>query len=176
MLDFYSHICYWNNIRPLYIWIIANINITKNQLSSAEAEAGVLRGDISRLILLLEHSPETKEFLAHWKDSGGMDFIGMKKNSNSELLTDYDGTGGVNDTVLNTVELTPSEFNHLKRIHGGDPFPMTKNLGEESEYWVPTEAAKLGMQFLASKVPHAAPSVIMEFLRSMNKVTICCLF
>lgn len=108
---------------------VASINITKNQLSSAEAEAGVLRGDISRLVRLLEHAPETKDFLSHWKDSGGMDFIGMKRGNNtSDFDADLNLTGNHNDSVLNTVDLTPSEFNHLKRIHGGDPFPMSSNL------------------------------------------------
>jgi hypothetical protein len=41
---------------------------------------------------------------------------------------------------------------------------------DESEYWVPGEAARLGLEFLSAKVPHASPKVIMDFLRSMNKV------
>jgi hypothetical protein len=35
---------------------------------------------------------------------------------------------------------------------------------------VPGEAARLGLEFLTSKIPHASPKVIMDFLRSMNKV------
>lgn len=38
------------------------------------------------------------------------------------------------------------------------------------EYWVPEAAAKLGLQFMKSKIPHAPTSVIMDFLRNMNKV------
>jgi hypothetical protein len=26
------------------------------------------------------------------------------------------------------LELTPVEFAHLKRVHGGDPFPMSTNM------------------------------------------------
>jgi len=73
-------------------------------------------------------------------------------------------------TILNSFDLSPAEFAHLKRIHGGDPFPLTRDLAEEAEYWVPSEAARLGLQFLSSKIPHASPKVIMDFLRSMNKI------
>lgn len=45
---------------------------------------------------------------------------------------------------------------------------------DEAEYWVPGEAARLGLEFLTSKIPHASPRVIMDFLRSMNKVTARC--
>ena len=38
---------------------------------------------------------------------------------------------------------------------------------------MPGEAARLGLDFLAAKVPHASPKVIMDFLRSMNKVKSC---
>jgi hypothetical protein len=41
---------------------------------------------------------------------------------------------------------------------------------EEAEYWVPSDAARLGMQFMQSKLPHAPSSLIMDFLRNMNKV------
>lgn len=41
---------------------------------------------------------------------------------------------------------------------------------DEAEYWVPGEAARLGLEFLSAKIPHASPKVIMDFLRSMNKV------
>lgn len=43
-------------------------------------------------------------------------------------------------------------------------------LQEESEFWVPADAAKLGVQFMASKFPSASPRVILDFLRSMNKI------
>lgn len=43
-------------------------------------------------------------------------------------------------------------------------------LQEESEFWVPADAAKLGVQFMASKFPSASPRVILDFLRNMNKI------
>lgn len=41
---------------------------------------------------------------------------------------------------------------------------------DESEYWVPSEAARLGLEFMSARIPHASPKIIMDFLRSMNKV------
>lgn len=35
---------------------------------------------------------------------------------------------------------------------------------------MPSEAARLGLEFMSAKIPHASPKVIMDFLRSMNKV------
>ncbi len=183
---------------------VSNISATRHQLTSVEAEIGVLKGDISRLLRLLEHSPATQEFLAHWQDSGGMDFVGISRDGarthgsfldgDSHVLSSHhymDGpqpTSTVEQLLSNTV-LTPAEFAHLKRVHGGDPFPMTSSLNvsyhllvylclyltgkpqEEAEYWVPSDAARLGLNFISAKVPHASPSVIMDFLRSMNKVS-----
>ncbi len=37
---------------------------------------------------------------------------------------------------------------------------------------MPSDAARLGLEFLSAKMPHASPKVIMDFLRSMNKVFI----
>jgi len=123
---------------------VSNISATKHQLSSVEAEIGVLKGDISRLLRLLEHSPATKDFLAHWLDSGGMDFIGIAPRDShiTSTLTRLGGTlsghsyayekndeaAAAMETILSSAELTPAEFAHLKRIHGGDPFPMTASL------------------------------------------------
>jgi hypothetical protein len=35
---------------------------------------------------------------------------------------------------------------------------------------VPRKAAHVGLQFLSSKIPHAPPKLITEFLRKINKV------
>lgn len=172
----------------------------RHELSTKDAEIGLLKGDIARLLRLLEISPATKDFLAHWHDCGGMDFVGIDKdlsgvsrvsNSNLQILEetglladmslDTNNRGynygsnrstqtNNNNSILTSFDLSPAEFAHLKRIHGGDPFPMTSNLLEEAEYWVPSDAAKLGLQFLTAKIPHASPKVIMDFLRSMNKI------
>lgn len=153
------------------------LNQSKNQASTSEAEIGILKGDISRLLRLLEFSPANKDFFEQWQDSNGMAFIGIDRDPGG--MTGTEGTGldpidTWNDRPanlsFNNTDLTPAEFAHLKRIHGGDPFPMTSNTAEEQEYWVPNDAARLGLQFLASKMPHASPKVIMDFLRSMNKI------
>lgn len=43
---------------------------------------------------------------------------------------------------------------------------------------MPSDAARLGLEFLSAKMPHASPKVIMDFLRNMNKVlglcVLCC--
>lgn len=67
--------------------------------------------------------------------------------------------------------MTPEEFAHLKRIHGNDPFPLCETLNLESEQWVPRDAAAMGFEFLAARMPHAPPHVIQEFLQRINKVT-----
>ena len=38
------------------------------------------------------------------------------------------------------------------------------------ELWVPANASAQGLKFWSSKLPHTSRTVIMDFLRSMNKV------
>ena len=52
----------------------ANRSIDARCTSNAESE--VLKGDISRLLRLMEHYPASREFLDRWHDSDGMSFIG----------------------------------------------------------------------------------------------------
>ena len=66
--------------------------------------------------------------------------------------------------------MTPAEFAHLKRGHGPDPFPACSTFLEEQESWLPRDAAALGYEFLAARMPHAPPEVIRDFLRRLNKV------
>eukprot|EP00981_Chlorochromonas_danica_P012341 scaffold4841_cov259-Ochromonas_danica.AAC.14 len=66
--------------------------------------------------------------------------------------------------------MSETEFAHLKRVHGKDPFPLSSSLVDESEFWVPREAARLGVQFMSQRFPNASPKVIMDFLRSMNQI------
>jgi hypothetical protein len=153
----------------------------RGDLASKEAEVALVKGDISRLLRLLEHSPATSGFIAHWQDSGGMDFVGIDRDvsavarmnghgSGSQFLDETAGlmgsTGGggsvdlhnhtqnsgavgmrghhpfanLNNesTILNSFDLTPAEFAHLKRVHGSDPFPMTANMqvcrGDASDF------------------------------------------
>jgi hypothetical protein len=171
---------------------IININNLKEQLASSIAENGVLKGDITRLLKLFEYSTATKEFLDQWQVSDGLNFVGFDRDPSSVTRFSSGGNttidisaqglfgadyydphaeGGFDGGAESKYDLTPSEFAQLKRIHGRDPFPMTSTYYEESEYWVPKDAAKLGLNFMAAKFPHASPQVIMEFLRSMNKVS-----
>ena len=55
---------------------IDNFSTVKEKESLLEAQNVLLRGDISRLIRLLEYYPATKDFLRQWQDSEGMSFIG----------------------------------------------------------------------------------------------------
>ena len=52
----------------------ANRSVDAKCTSNAESE--VLKGDISRLLRLMEHYPASREFLDRWHDSDGMSFIG----------------------------------------------------------------------------------------------------
>jgi DNA repair exonuclease SbcCD ATPase subunit len=142
---------------------IAELNSEKEALMTAEAEIGVLKGDISRLLRLFEYYPAARGFLDRWYDSDGMAFLGMptkdkshhsaaasssRRNSFSKgnissssntpgkensLGIDYRSLGiegdedekDEGDIDLNATDLTPGDVAQLKRIYGGDPFPMT---------------------------------------------------
>lgn len=49
----------------------------RERMIRAEKEVGVLKGDISRLLRLLDHFPTSKEFLNRWYASDGMSFLGV---------------------------------------------------------------------------------------------------
>lgn len=147
---------------------LVNISNTKDALSTAEAEIAILKADMTRLLRLLEFSPATKDFVMSWMDSGGLHFAGSGINTSASR--NFDAINQNISKALDNEEITPAEFEHLKRIHGRDPFPMSGTMQEESEYWVPKEAAELGVHFLRTKFPQTPPTVIMEFLRNMNKV------
>lgn len=152
------------------------LHAAKQDLATKEAELALVKGDIARLLRIMEHSPATRHFIAHWQDSGGMVFVGIDRDvsavardasmnmsqhqhNHSQHHQHHHGHGqddshgyalggaldntardgsrffggstyaGMNEsTVLTNFEMTPAEFAHLKRIHGGDPFPMTQNL------------------------------------------------
>lgn len=122
---------------------LSSVKTNQTKMSTLEAENGLLKGDISRLIRLLEKSPETSGFIASWQDSGGLDFIGIDRNISGVNRTDQSHNHlEHSDTVWQSIangskygasesnlgDLTPGEFAHLRRIHGEDPFPMTANL------------------------------------------------
>jgi len=168
---------------------VARANQIKEQMLTADAEVGVLKGDISRLLRLMDHYPASKTFLDRWYDSDGMSFMGMgePKGMPKESAALRRNNKGIDYTVLGIEDegefeefreevtdgfgdITPGEFANLKRLYGGDPFPMTANFEDEAELWVPRKAAHAGLQFLAQKIPHAPPKLITEFLRKINKV------
>ena len=49
----------------------------RERMITAEKEVGILKGDVSRLIRLLDHFPASKEFLNRWYASDGLTFLGM---------------------------------------------------------------------------------------------------
>lgn len=109
---------------------VVNINNTKEALSQAQAENGVLRGDISRLLRLLEYSPATRDFIINWQESGGMSFMGFERDPSSVTkATSGHSLDFTSDSVHNLThskfDLSPAEFSQLKRVHGRDPYPMS---------------------------------------------------
>ncbi len=121
---------------------LIQINNTKEALATSQAENGVLRGDIARLVRLLEYSPATKEFIDQWQTSEGMHFAGLDPSSVTRGSGSFSGnhldmTGaGVFDSTYydgpetpgeleSKYDLSPTEFAQLKRVYGRDPFPMT---------------------------------------------------
>lgn len=134
---------------------VVSISTTKEALDYAESEIGVLKGDISRLLRLIEKSPSTREFLAHWKDSGGMNFVGTDPSSVNRSGSNLHGSSldlmsrtGLSlseadlhdyhhhDMTVSRFDLTPMEFNHLKEVHGADPYPMTSTLAVSAYFSV----------------------------------------
>ena len=104
---------------------VADMSGLREKVLLVEAEKDVLRGDIVRLLRLLEHYPAGKGFLRQWQDSEGMSFVdspqrtegggGARVREHTSLSgrDDLDQTGG-------TDSITPQELNHLKRLHEVD--------------------------------------------------------
>lgn len=66
---------------------IQSIKQSNDKLHFYEKEVGVLKGDISRLIHLIEFYPALQGFKHRWLDSNGMSFVGLGKslvNSNAD--------------------------------------------------------------------------------------------
>ena len=55
---------------------VARLTETNDQKQTVDAEVEVLKGDISRLLKLLEQHPASKHFLDRWSDSDGMSYMG----------------------------------------------------------------------------------------------------
>jgi hypothetical protein len=124
---------------------IVELNQKRGEMSTSHAEIGILKGDISRLLSLLEYSPATREWVEQWRDSDGCSFLGIDTVQSSQQFDMIEGSNNANNHSANmsfghTVhtahsDITPAEFAHLKRVHGADPFPMTATFGDELEYW-----------------------------------------
>jgi chromosome segregation ATPase len=56
---------------------LALANEAKEQMLTTDVEVGLLKGDISRLLRLMNHHPASKEFQDRWHNSDGMSFMGM---------------------------------------------------------------------------------------------------
>ena len=154
---------------------VAGISDTRDELATAQAEVGILKGDIARLMRLLEHYPSAKGFRQKWQECEGMSFMGIPDVGAASEEKNQNGTSGklngFNEEEYHREKLiSPDEVNQLKRLHGTDTFPVPNSLKEESEYWVPREAAHIGMSFMVSKIPHAPPGMVYEFLRNLSKV------
>lgn len=159
---------------------VAGVADTRNDLSTAQAEVGILKGDIARLLRLLEHYPSAKGFLQKWRDGEAMSFMGPPNSAQPDRGADAPKSPGRTSTAaspaFNEREyqserlIAPEEVDQLKRLHGTDSFPVEGSLLEETEYWVPREAAHIGMSFMVAKIPHAPPGLIYEFLRNLSKV------
>ena len=82
---------------------VAGIAETRDDLSTAEAEVGVLKGDIARLLRLLEHYPAAKGFLAKWRDGDGLAFMGIPNKEKEAALKSakalHDGPYAVDNQV-----------------------------------------------------------------------------
>jgi chromosome segregation ATPase len=121
---------------------VSELGVTREQLCTAEAERDIVKGDISRLLRLLEHYPAAKGFVKRWQDNQGLSFIGTETSSHSSRMNQ--SSSRMNDTSLQTgggslsprggggdgeEDLSPEELAHLKRLHGNkDPYPMAKSM------------------------------------------------
>jgi hypothetical protein len=159
---------------------VAYVTAKNEKFANLESENALLKGDIARVLRLLEYlapkdNSDAKLFLSSWKESEGLSFIGLPKGrisgigsahaastqpqrpaSNKDdddedypepppFSDDLDNASGGIDSLP-----TPDEVDALREAHGGDPFPLTSSLREESESWVPHEAALNGFTSLSS--------------------------
>jgi predicted RNase H-like nuclease (RuvC/YqgF family) len=167
---------------------VTKLGEVKEELAVVEAEKDILKGDIARLIRLLEHYPAAEGFVQRWYDNQGLSFSGLDRHQGKDPASEHKGDPEAQAMGLASDLITPEEFAHLKRLHGGgDPFPMTASMQEESENWVPEETARLGVRFLDARLGSAAAvaaaggpggvtayrrQVIRDFVRNANQVRV----
>ena len=103
---------------------LANGANTRDLLLTSEAEVGVLKGDIARLLRLMEHYPAARDFVEQWHDSRGMAFTGMPLHTAVSHSSSSSGVGrqglglgqGSNEPAVST---TPQQV-FSSMTHGGN--------------------------------------------------------
>lgn len=154
---------------------------TKEQLATTNAEVHILKGNLARMVRLIEQYPEAKSFCDHWGDSHGLSFVGppqkLKKRGlelmgSSSSSSSSSASPSASASAFSAADkgISKGEFDQMKSMYDYDPYPLSASLEEEEAIWVPAEAHKAGMEFLSTKLPHTPTEVIMDFLRRMNKV------
>lgn len=127
---------------------LRHIPESEKQIGTLEVENSNLKGDIARLIRLVEYSPAKKELADMWNDSGGLVFVGMGDKNNELDSSDVrrsqifdlhgaavgEGSHTTAGLAFTNAAITPSEFAQMKRLHGGDPFPLSANISVNSLY------------------------------------------
>ena len=99
---------------------VADMSGLREKVLLVEAEKDVLRGDIVRLLRLLEHYPAGKGFLRQWQDSEGMSFVGSGHLQEGGKGRSIPSAANGTEVSTGTDSITPQELNHLKRLHEVD--------------------------------------------------------
>jgi chromosome segregation ATPase len=135
---------------------LRHIPESEKQIGSLKTENTNLKADIARLIRLVEYSPAKRELADMWNDSGGLVFVGMgdknddldssgvrrsqtlAKNTQSSAFFDLQDAVTGEDTAglaFTNAAITAAEFAQMKRLHGGDPFPLSANISVNITYY-----------------------------------------
>lgn len=108
---------------------LAVVNDTNERAVTSEAEVAVLKGDVARLLRLMEHYPAAKKFLSNWQSSEGLTFIGMPPKPTNDGSHDYLNLGNHGEFEYGAgavPEMSIADLNHLKRLYAdADPHPMS---------------------------------------------------
>lgn len=149
---------------------VADMANMRERMAQAETEKDILKGDIVRLLRLLEHYPAGKGFIKQWQDSEGMSFVGSPVAPGSGNK-DYSAVFDKDDDQRED-SITPQELNHLKRVHEveHDTHILFPTMEEELDHWAPQDSVIRGFEFLSSNIPNAPIGVLQAFIRRMNKV------
>lgn len=148
---------------------IQNIKKKDTKISNAVRENEILKGDICRLIKILENYPPAAKFIKRWHESDELHYA----DQNIDNSYNYDIDDKYNDNnIFRDVHITSSELSNLKEIYLNDNNEKTLSttFNEESELWIPREAVKMGLLFLQSNAPSASSSILLTLLKDINKI------